>query len=630
MSTIHILQDRVANQIAAGEVIERPVAVVKELVENSLDAGATRIDIQFRNGGKSYIKIEDNGTGMSPDNALLSLERHATSKIREADDLNTIATFGFRGEALPSIASISRFTMRTRAEGWEYGTELLINGGKLIHNRECGIPVGTTIEIAHLFNSVPARRKFLKTDNTEAAHITHLSRLLGVANPQASFTLTENDRQVFQSPVCPSLIERIREIFGRQLADVLIPVESEEGELRISGFVGRPGVGRSTRQEMVTFVNRRPVDSRTLNYALIESFHTYLPKNRYPIAFLFLDMPSQGVDVNVHPAKREVRFREEGRVRRFVIQSLIDLLREQTRNQVNRLKNSAPGILPESPQKTAHPDRKVTEPVSPSPGSSVSPKNAEQKEPTDPASKAHEMPPANLDQMPHSVKSPLIDPAKKIQKTDTDEGSGDSAGTKSMPKSTQVVPWTFIGFLHNRFAILESRNGLIIFNPAAASERIIYEQLQKHDQESQNPIQKLLFPVSLHLDPLRSATLEEYLDFFATNGFEVAPFGRHFYRLEAIPQWLDPNQCEDFMKNILGLIREKGLKPNQPNLVIELIANLAASRSRYLPDVKSRDTLLALIQRLFQCQNPLTDPAGRPVFEEISQSWLKKRFQRHQ
>ena len=328
MSSIHILSDRVANQIAAGEVIERPVAVVKELVENSLDAGATRIEVEFRNGGKSYIRIEDNGKGMSPDESLLCLERHATSKIREAADLNEVCSFGFRGEALPSIASVSKFTLRTRSKDWEHGTEILINGGKMIEKKDCGMPVGTVIEVAHLFNSVPARRKFLKTDPTETAHITYNCRLFAVAHPNVAFRVLENGRTVFQSPACENLRDRIAEIWGRNLADDLIPVDVSDPKtgFRLRGLTAKPGVGRSTRRELVTLVNRRPVDSRTLSLAVLDAYHGRIQKGRYPPAFLFLEIQPQEVDVNVHPAKREVRFRDDGAIRRFVLNAITETL----------------------------------------------------------------------------------------------------------------------------------------------------------------------------------------------------------------------------------------------------------------------------------------------------------------
>jgi DNA mismatch repair protein MutL len=243
---------------------------------------------------------------MVRDDALLSLERHATSKILEADDLDRLRSYGFRGEALPSIASISRFTLQTRRRDDEVGTEVLVNGGRIVHVRDCGCPVGTRIEVAQLFNSVPARRKFLKSDATEAAHLVQGVRLYALARPDVAFSLIEDGRTIFRSPECARLEERIAEIFGRQIADSVVPLEArgEEG-LRLHGLIGRPGVGRSTRHEMITFVNQRPVDSRTLNFALIESYQESLPKGRYPLAFIFLDHDPAAVDVNVHPAKRE-------------------------------------------------------------------------------------------------------------------------------------------------------------------------------------------------------------------------------------------------------------------------------------------------------------------------------------
>jgi DNA mismatch repair protein MutL len=322
---IRVLPDRVINQIAAGEVIERPAAVVKELLENALDARADRIEIEFRGGGKSFIRVEDNGIGMTPEDTLLALERHATSKLREAADLGKILSMGFRGEALPSIASVSRFTLRSRARGWEHGTEVFVNGGRLMHQRECGMAPGTRIEVANLFNSVPARRKFLKSDATESAHITHLVRLHAVARPGVSFSLIENGRTVFASPKCPDMRERVAEIWGRQLADDLVELAPAEGEngMRLSGLIGKPGTGQATRRQLIALVNGRPVDSRTLNYALIEGFHSYIPKGRYPQAFLFLEIDPAVIDVNIHPAKREIKFRDEGRVRQFVLQAVI-------------------------------------------------------------------------------------------------------------------------------------------------------------------------------------------------------------------------------------------------------------------------------------------------------------------
>ncbi|MBP8256948.1 MAG: DNA mismatch repair endonuclease MutL, partial [Opitutaceae bacterium] len=328
MARVRILPDRVANQIAAGEVIERPAAVVKELVENALDAGANRVEVEFRAGGRALMIVEDNGSGMDRDDAMLALERHATSKIKEANDLDHLASYGFRGEALPSIASVSRFNLQTRLKGDDIGTEVLVNGGRFVHVRDCGRPVGTRIEVAQLFNSVPARRKFLKSDQTEAAHIVQCVRLYALARPDVAFVLVEDGRTIFRSPECTQLSDRVAEIFGKQIAESLVPINAQEGSIRLQGLIGRPGIGRATRHEMITFVNQRPVDSKTLNYSLIESYQESLPKGRYPLAFVFLEVDPAAVDVNVHPAKREIRFRSETAVRGFVIRSVLQRLRE--------------------------------------------------------------------------------------------------------------------------------------------------------------------------------------------------------------------------------------------------------------------------------------------------------------
>ncbi len=328
MPQIRILSDRVANQIAAGEVVERPVAVVKELIENSIDAGASKIEVEFRNGGKSYLRVEDDGCGMNADEALLSLERHATSKIQKASDLHEVQTFGFRGEALPSISSVSRFTLRTRAKSNPDGNEIFINGGKMIHVKECGMPYGTRIEVSHLFNSVPGRRKFLKTEVTEAAHIIHISKLYALAHPAIAFSLIEGGRTLFRSPACEGFAERVRETLGKGLAECLAPIELSEPGLSLEGLIGKPGQSRPTRKEMIFFVNRRPVESKTLSYAVLEAYHTYAPKGRYPPAILFLSIDPSQVDVNVHPAKREIRFRDERKVRQFLMDGILERNRQ--------------------------------------------------------------------------------------------------------------------------------------------------------------------------------------------------------------------------------------------------------------------------------------------------------------
>ena len=492
MPDIRILSDRVANQIAAGEVIERPAAVVKELVENALDAGATRIEVEFRHGGRSLMRIEDNGHGMNRDNALLSLERHATSKINEAVDLDQLGSFGFRGEAVPSIASVSKFTLQTRAEGDELGTEVLVNGGKIVHVRDCGRPIGTRMEVEHLFNSVPARRKFLKRDRTEAAHIVAGVRLYALASPGVAFTLIEDGRVIFSSPVCPALSDRVAEIFGRQLAEQLVPLKAEEGDFKLAGLIGRPGVGRSTRHEMIVFVNGRPVDNRTLNYALIESYHESLPKGRYPPAFVFFTLPPHEVDVNVHPAKREVRFRSEPAVRGFVIRAVLERLRELGGGAQN------------ADAKTQMPD------------SSLERLLATELRPVSDATPATPPPstpiavPAIMPRLGALRQAPTVGPA--VESITPAPANSELRGARG---------WRYIGMAHGSYGLFETSAGVMWVNRRAAHERVWFERLQEEFRAGQVAGQQLLLPVPLELDPVASALLVDRLEFLTGHGLSL-------------------------------------------------------------------------------------------------------------
>src|SRR5215472_13854489 len=350
MNRIRLLSEQVANQIAAGEVVERPASVVKELVENALDAQATRVTVEIQAGGRSLVRVTDDGVGMSRDDALLSLERHATSKIQRAEDLAAIATMGFRGEALPSIASVSRFALTTRERdgGSPEGTQIVINGGKILEVKAAGTAPGTSVEVRQLFFNLPARRKFLRTEETEAAHIQHYLTLAALAFPEVAFTFHKDGRLLWQLPALKtgtdiatrlaSLGDRLRALYGSE--QKLLPVvsaapsasgESDEGQdgdsfLRVWGFIGAPGVSRATREDQHLFVNRRPVENRGLNFALLEGYHTSLMKGRYPVCCLFLELDPAAVDVNIHPAKREVKFHREGEIRRLVARAVRDTL----------------------------------------------------------------------------------------------------------------------------------------------------------------------------------------------------------------------------------------------------------------------------------------------------------------
>ncbi len=600
MSVIRVLPDRVANQIAAGEVIERPAAVVKELVENSLDAGATRIEVEFRHGGRSYLRIEDNGSGMSRDDALLSLERHATSKIHETADLDQLHTFGFRGEALPSIASIAKFELQTRRTDAPAGTEVLINGGKLVHVRECGVAPGTRITVTHLFSAVPARRKFLKSDATESAHIIQNVRLYALACPGTAFTLIEDGRVLFQSPSCSTLEERVAEIFGRQFAADLLPLEVTEDGLRLSGLIGKPGVSRAARHEMITFVNRRPVDSRTLNYALIESYATTLPKGRYPVGVLFLEMSPVAVDVNVHPAKREVRFRSDAQVRSFVIRAVLQKLRESGIGApVVPLIGAENDAAPAVPPVRLTPFRGVSVPA-PAIAHGPAPSGAPLNSPTG---------------MSASSPSPTPAPAPP-------------SAPSSAATPTRLASWRFLGTAHGDYALFETPAGVVVLDRRAAHERVWFERLQLQFAEGKIASQRLLFAVPVELDAIASAMLIDWLPFLKAHGLDVGEFGRNFFRIEAVPDWIEPEAAAEFLRDVLAAAREGRLDEGNLQLAEEELARLAAQKAVRLPETTTATDALALATQLFACDQPHTSPAGRPTHFELSRGDLARRFQR--
>lgn len=608
MGRIQQLSDHVANQIAAGEVVERPAAVIKELIENALDAGATQIEVEFRAGGKRYMRVTDDGCGMDREDAERSLARHATSKLRETTDLLRLGSFGFRGEALPSIASVSRFTLRTREPEALTGTEIIAEGLGEKTVKDCGGPPGTTVEVARLFHSVPARRKFLKTDRTEAAHITQLCRLFAVAHPDIGFTLIEDGNLRFRAPGGGDLAQRVREIFGRQLAEDLIPLEASEpsadsGGINVRGLVAKPGTGRSTRAEMFTFVNRRPVDSRVLNYALIESFHTYIPKGRYPMSFLFVDLPPAAVDVNVHPAKREVRFRDDGRVRQVVMEAILDTLRGASKTVLRRAQTVEAARPVERPAPPTRPPSAPPSDRRPTPHTPSAPRETPVQRQTPPAP-ASPVPPTTPNAPP-------------------------SADEKSTPLSSspkQRLDWRFLGVAASGLGLFATSDGFVCLHPASARRRIVFETILSGLESTQPASQTLLFPENLELDPLHAEVLESQADFFQRLGFEIELFGRHFFRLRAVPEWFGPEAATDFVRDLLGLIRERGLRPEWNAAARETVALLATRKLVRQESTSDEAEFPRLAERLLACRNPLSDPRGRPTFFEVRRSEWSQRL----
>ena len=564
-----------ANQIAAGEVVERPAAVIKELLENSLDADARRVTVDFSRGGKAQMIVEDDGKGMTGDEALLSLERHATSKIQVASDLDRIATFGFRGEALPSIASVARFTMQTRPASAPSGTEIAINGGKLVHRRDHGMAPGTRIEVSNLFHPVPARLKFLKSDETEAAHIVRLVRLYAIAHPEVGFLLREDGREIFRSPGNAPLLDRVREIWGRQVAEevTIMPSFARPG-MRLSGLLGKPGVSRGTRQDLVTVVNGRPVDSRTMAFALTESYHTLIPKGRYPLAFVFLEMDPAWVDVNVHPAKREVRFRDEAKVRNFLIESVLAVLRARADDGLPA--TTIPSVSTATP---------LTAPAMPTLSSPVSASGT----------LAAYVPPSAVPAQPNHA------PAVRLG-------------------------WRLLSRLREERAVFETPTGLAILDIGAAHQRVLYESILAQFTAQKPVSQPMLVPLSIELEPLPAAVLKERMPLLASAGFDFEEYGRNFWRIQALPAWLEPEDALAFVRDLLAEMARREGDFGRPSLAYDALAKIAVIKARRKGDSLSDGELMELVQALFRTVQPGSCPRGRRTYVEWTDADLTRRF----
>lgn len=590
MSKIRILPDQVANRIAAGEVIERPVAVVKELVDNSIDAGAERIKVQFKQGGKSYILVEDDGKGMSPDDALLCIERHATSKIQSSDDLFNIKTLGFRGEAIPSIASVSRFLLRTRARDILEGSEILINGGKLIHRKEIGMATGSRIEVTHLFSSIPARRKFLKTDNTEASHIIQWMRLIAVAHPQVSFRLQSNQRTLISLPKHNDLFDRILSLWGKELQPQLKPIEFNAEGISAKGYIGKAGVSRPSRQDIITIVNGRPVESRTLGFAFTEAYHTHIPKGRYPVVFLHLEVDPAMIDVNIHPSKKEIKFKSESLIRNLLIQNVWDVLRE---------KSSLPSMSVEKPAIPSEKQYQAPQGVVTRP--SVSFSNTS---------------------IPLSKSLPQANPTNAIASCEIPAASVPvSRSTPSEEKRPSNVfiekEWRFIGNYTRSYSIYERSNGLTLVHTTRALRRINFEKVLLSFSTTAPTSQHEIVAVTIELDVHLNGQIQKLLPLLKECSIHVSEFGRNFYRIEEVPEFMDGETARQFIMDVLHA--DKAMTTDLNGLRNQL-ALLCCSRSLQTTTLPlAREPATDVLKRLLACEQPMVDPSGKPVIHHLPQ-----------
>ncbi|HUD83549.1 MAG TPA: DNA mismatch repair endonuclease MutL [Candidatus Saccharimonadales bacterium] len=621
MNRIRLLPEQVANQIAAGEVIERPASVVKELVENSLDAQATRLTVEIQAGGRSLIRVTDDGAGMSRDDALLCLERHATSKIARAEDLSTIATMGFRGEALPSIASVSRFTLTTRERGSDSpeGTQVIVNGGKIASVKACGSPPGASVEVRQLFFNLPARRKFLRAEETESAHIQHYVALAALAYPAVAIEFLKDTRPVWQLPAVKTpdklaaLRERLRALSGSE--DKLLPVDfsvelpeidgEEETEapapsaslFAVWGFIGAPGVSRATRQDQHVFVNRRPVENRGINFALLEGYHTALMKGRYPVCCLFIQINPAEADVNIHPAKREIRFHREKTVRQLLAQAVREtLLQFHTAPMVN-----APAPRPQQPPP-------------------VPPPRPE---------------PADLPDFPR-LSRPLADwpaPPRPVVQPPSPAPSALTLQPSAFPPPSALlqVPLRVVGVVGRLYVVLESDRGLVLLDQHAAHERILFEQMLRRLEESgPAPSQRLLLPETVELTARDAQFLREQLPALTRLGVGLAEFGERTFLLDALPPYVKVSNPRRFILELVDELKAAGQSVNALRLGEHTIAKTVCRHAVKANDLLAGPELENLIQDLRHCAMPYTCPHGRPTLIEMNFRELEKKFGRSQ
>ncbi|MEI7821100.1 MAG: DNA mismatch repair endonuclease MutL [Verrucomicrobiota bacterium] len=617
MSRIALLPEEVASQVAAGEVVERPASVVKELVENSLDAGATRIEVLIRRGGNSFIRVVDNGCGMDRDDALLCLERHATSKIRTGADLMAIHTLGFRGEALPSIASVSRFRLTTREHGALAGTEVIVSGGKMEAVRDCGEPEGTQIEARSLFYNLPARRKFLRTENTEASHVEHVLQLQAIGHPPVGFTLLNDDRLVHQLPPGQTLRERLRDLFSTALVGELLDVpEMEIAGVRVTGLLGRAGVSRSTRQQQIIFLNGRPIENPTISHALREGYHTALMKGQHPVTFLSIEMDPAAVDVNVHPAKREVRFRDPSLVREVIV--------EVTRRVVesDRASWSRTFAAPARPQ----PVQDNTLPLIPQTEQFAlrrdwshfsAPAEAPAAAPVRDASETFPLSQTNAAQPLPPEAAPSLPSAPFVP-----------SATAPAPQARPAQDFKFIGVLGRLYILMENAGGLVLVDQHAAHERILFEEMRRRMEGQGVPTQRLLLPITLQVAPRDAGWLSENLDALARTGIGLEPFGAGTFKIDALPQFLSATEPSQLLRDIIDELRDTSQQTSKLRLGEDMIAKTVCRHAVKANDILREPECLRLVQDLIACELPYCCPHGRPTMIQLSYLELEKKFGR--
>lgn len=572
---IRVMPDSLASQVAAGEVVESPSSIVKELIENSIDAGAKKIKIIITGGGKILIKVIDDGCGMSREDAILSIERHATSKIKDKKDLTNITTFGFRGEALPSIASVSNFRLITSSNEDMIGTEIIIKGGKLIEVNECGAEVGTQIEVKSLFYNIPARKKFLKSDSAEFSKIERVVIAASLSSPDICYSLYHGKRSVLNLSRSTNFKNRILDLFGADFTEKLIEFSSSDNNgVRLNGFISRPDYNFTSKKYQYLFVNGRYVKYSSINVSIRNAFKGLIDKRMNPALILFINIEPYQVDVNVHPSKEQVKFDKANKVQNFITDTIVESLSSDLKSSNPIVKDLAP--LSEMKMISGHI-------------------------------------PENGDIQDHSIEFIHNNIYENEKIIDSNEGVTE--------KKFKVI-----GVLKKKFILIQNDEGLIIMSKRSAHERVLYEKIIKNLEGDKNPeIQRLLVPLTLDLHTDEFEVLFRYELNFQKLGFIYEEFGGNTIKLESVPGFLEVGNIEKFFRNILTEAIENGLDSAKHSSYEFLSGTLANLTSRYY-DLNSNQELEKLLEQLLQCDMPYVDTRGRPTLFQLSYNEIEKKL----
>ncbi len=591
MSFVHVLDDNTINKIAAGEVVERPASVVKELVENAIDAKADRIEVEIMAGGTSFMRVSDNGIGMSREDAEKAILRHATSKIVQVDDLQAIATLGFRGEALPSIASVSRFNLQTRQAGAELGTEIKITGGKTTEIGVAGCNLGTTIRVEDLFFNTPARKKFLKTNNTESGRINEFIIKLAISHPEIAFKLINNNKSSLATPGRGDLKETLQSLYGASVGQSLLPLEFEDEDIKLWGFVSKPSAIRSSRSWQTFIVNGRIIASRAIAKAIDNAYHALIPKSGYPLIALNIEVPQHTIDVNVHPQKTEMKFEDESRIFKAVYKAVLDAVRPK--GQVGQLGQ----LAAQADHVQQHVEKGLQELNF---GQSVMNFPLREEKPA-------------MTWQEGTIALAQDKSVKSVQSVVDEEEKLPTAG---------MIP---IGQVDDTYIIAQDGDSLYIVDQHAAHERVLFDRFSA--QAEHIPSQQLLVHLILDFSTHESQIIEENLELLAGLGFGLEPSGPNQFRLMEVPADVPSSQAEEFIREVLASMEELH-RPTAAELrqaVLATTACKAAIKAGFKLNYRQMEILL---QELNDTAMPYTCPHGRPTIIKFSSDELAKMFKR--